>query len=70
MAVPGLNPFMCLEDEMRVSALMALAVAGLAAAAVPAGSALASPAGSGGPLTVAVYGDSPYGLVRQPPLGP
>ena len=56
---------MCLEEEMRVSGLMALAVAGLAAAAVPAGSALASPAGSGGPLTVAVYGDSPNGLVLQ-----
>ena len=54
---------------MRVSALMALAVAGLAAAAVPAGSALASPAGSGGPLTVAVYGDSPYGLAAYPPGG-
>jgi len=54
---------MCLEEEMRVSALMALAAAGLAAATVPAGSALASPGGSGGPLTVAVYGD---GGVRNP----
>jgi hypothetical protein len=60
---------MCLEEEMRVSGLMALAVAGLAAAAVPAGSAFASPAGSGGPLTVAVYGDSPYGLAAYPPGG-
>jgi hypothetical protein len=60
---------MCLEEQMRVSALMALAAAGLAAAAVPAGSALASPAGSGGPLTVAVYGDSPYGLAAYPPGG-
>ena len=54
---------------MRVSALMALAAAGLAVATVPAGSALASPAGSGGPLTVAVYGDSPYGLAAYPPGG-
>ena len=31
--------------------------------------ALASPGGSGGPLTVAVYGDSPYGLAAYPPGG-
>ena len=54
---------------MRKSALMALAAAGLAAAVVPAGSALASPGGGGGPLTVAVYGDSPYGLAAYPPGG-
>lgn len=44
---------------MRRRALMVLTAAGLLAVAVPAGSALASPGGSGGPLTVAVYGDAP-----------
>lgn len=38
-------------------------------AAVPAGSALRSPGGGDGPLTVAVYGDSPYGLAAYPPGG-
>jgi hypothetical protein len=66
---------MCLEEEMRKRALIPLAAAGLVAAAgllaaaVPAGSALAAPGGSGGPLTLAVYGDSPYGVAAYPPGG-
>src|SRR5215468_5346534 len=54
---------------MRKRALMGLAAAGLLAAAVPAGSALAAPGDSAGPLTVAVYGDSPYGVAAYPPGG-
>src|SRR5215469_10284970 len=54
---------------MRKRALMGLAAAGLLAAAVPAGSALAASGGSAGPLTLAVYGDSPYGLAAYPPGG-
>src|SRR5215467_7662178 len=59
---------MFLEEEMRKRALMAFAAAGLLAAAVPAGSALAAPQG-GGPLTLAVYGDAPYGVAAYPPGG-
>jgi hypothetical protein len=58
-----------MEEEMRKRALMGLAAAGLMAAAVPAGSALAASGGSGGPLTLAVYGDSPYGVAAYPPGG-
>src|SRR5262245_45547460 len=54
---------------MRKRAVVALAAAGLLAAAVPAGSALASPGGNGGPLTIAVYGDSPYGVTAYPAGG-
>jgi hypothetical protein len=54
---------------MRIRALMVFAAGGLAVAVVPAGSALASAGGSGGPLTVAVYGDSPYGVAAYPPGG-
>ena len=54
---------------MRKRALMALAAAGLLAAVVPAGSALAAPTGGGGPLTLAVYGDSPYGVSAYSPGG-
>jgi hypothetical protein len=54
---------------MRKRALIGLAAAGLLAAAVPAGSALAAPGGGAGPLTLAVYGDSPYGVAAYPPGG-
>lgn len=54
---------------MRKRAVVALAAAGLLAAVVPAGSALASPGGTGGPLTIAVYGDSPYGTAAYSPGG-
>jgi hypothetical protein len=60
---------MCLEEEMRKRALIALVAAGLLVSVVPAGSALASPGGSGGPLTVAIYGDAPYGVAAYPPGG-
>jgi len=52
---------------MRTRALVVLAAAGLLAVAVPAGSALAAPSGGGGPLTLAVYGDSPYGVTAYSP---
>jgi hypothetical protein len=54
---------------MRKRAVMTLAAAGLLAAVVPAGSALASPGAGGGPLTVAVYGDAPYGVTAYAPGG-
>jgi len=54
---------------MRKRAVLALVAAGLMGVAVPAGSALASPGGKGGPLTIAVYGDSPYGVTAYSPGG-
>src|SRR5215470_15107280 len=54
---------------MRKRAVVALTAAGLFAAVVPAGSALASSGGNGGPLTIAVYGDTPYGVAAYPAGG-
>jgi hypothetical protein len=68
--VLGLNHIQeswCQEEEMRKRAVAALVAAGLLAAVVPAGSALASPRAGGGPLTLAVYGDAPYGVAAYPP---
>src|SRR5262249_62204749 len=55
------------RKDMRTRALVVLAAAGLLVVAVPAGSALAAPSGGGGPLTLAVYGDSPYGVTAYSP---
>src|SRR5262249_31161419 len=49
-------------------AVLALAAFGAATSLIPVGSAFAG-TGPVGPMTVAVYGDSPYGVTAYPPGG-
>ncbi len=50
-------------------ACLAVATIGLVLAAIPMGTASAVPGNSAGPLTLAVYGDSPYGRTAYSPGG-
>jgi hypothetical protein len=54
---------------MQKRALMAIVAVGLSLAALPMASASAENEQPKGPLTLAVFGDSPYGLSAYPPAG-